>query len=347
MSGLGGRWRRGLAAAALAALTVLSSALPAMADGLPSVPFGLSPYGGSAPYFTLNVAPGHSVTTSALLSNPSNTTEKLIISRSTGVTAGNGGTAFRQAFGRCSGVGCWITDLSPTVTLLPGTGERVQFTVTVPRGTKPGQYLAGVTAEEAAKPKPVKVRANGKANGRVIILDQVTVAVAVTVGMASKLTTRLEIPGVSAIAIGSMIRLNIDLANAGQTFAHGNGTATCGATGQRRTYKFYASTVLPKERAVIAANLLGLAALGTTVPCTVRIGYADHQTAIWSGMVTMPAAATSRVVHTGLGAYSSIPAGGIPPWATALIVIGVLLLAAAVVLLVRVRGRGPTSSNTE
>ena len=347
MSGLGRRWRRGLAAAALVALTVLSSAPPAMADGLPTVPFGLSPYGGSAPYFTLNVAPGHSVTTSALLSNPSNTTEKLIISRSTGVTAGNGGTSFSQAFGRCSGVGCWITDLSPTVTLLPGTGEKLQFTVTVPRGTAPGQYLAGVTAEAAAKPKPVKIRSNGKANGQVIILDQVTVAVAVTVGTASELTTRLEVPGVSATAIGSMIRLNIDLANAGQTFAHGTGTATCGAAGQRHTYKFYASTVLPKERAVIAANLPGLTASGTAVPCTVRINYADHLSATWSGMVTMPAASTSRVVHTGLGDYSTVPAGGIPPWATALIVIGVLLVAAAVVLIVRVRGRGPTSSNTE
>jgi hypothetical protein len=77
-----------------------------------------------------------------------------------------------------------------------------------------------------------------------------------------------------------------------------------------------------------------------TIPCSVSIGYASGLTARWSGPVTVPAAATSRVVHTGSGAYSVIPVGGVPAWATALIVIGVLLVAAVVVLIVRMRGRG-------
>lgn len=344
MSGIGRRWRQGLAACCLAAISVLSAAPPAVAGGAGSVPFGLSPYpngdGQTPAYFMLSVPAGHSVTASALISNPSHSAEKLILSRSTGVTAGNGGTSFSHAFGRCSGVGCWVTGLPATVTLPPGDGEKLDFTVTVPPGTPPGQYLAGLTAEAAAEPKPVRVRSEGKATGQVIILDQVTVGVAVTVGSLSELATRLEIPDAFTTVIGSIIRLNIDLANTGQTFAHGNGTASCGASRERRTYRFYASTVLPHERAVIAANLLGLKAMGTTVPCTVRISYSHGPTAVWSGLVTVPAASTSHVVRTGLGAYSVIPAGGIPAWATALIVIGILLLAAVVVLLVRVRAGG-------
>jgi hypothetical protein len=337
------RWR--LAAISLAAvLGVLSAAPTALASGPASEPFGLTPWpsaeGTVRPYFTLNVAAGESATASALVSNEGRTGERLLIGRSTGLTAANGGSSFGQAFKRCTGAGCWVTGLPATVTLPPGTGERLRFTVSVPRGTAPGQYLAGLTAQAAAKPKPVKLGSNGKATGQAIIIDQVTVGVAVTVGSLSALTTRLKIPSVSAIAIGSAVRLNIDLANTGQTFAHGTGRVSCTANRRRRSWPFYASTVLPGERAVIAANLPGLAATGMTIPCSVSIGYSSGLTARWSGPVTVPGASTSRVVHTGPGAYSTIPASGIPAWATALIVIGVLLIAAAVVLIVRVRGRG-------
>lgn len=339
------RWR--LATTACAAVAgVLSLSLPAAAAGGPgSETFGLGPLPSSdghvAPYFSLNVGPGHSVTTTALISNPGHATEKLDISRSTGATAANGGTTFNQAFTHCSGVGCWITNVPATVTLPPGTGEELRFTITVPQGTKPGQYLAGLTAEAAHKPKPVKLGSNGKATGQAIIIEQVTVGVAVTVGTLSDLTTRLQIPDVHAIVIGSMVRLNIELSNTGQTFAHGSGTVSCVVAGKDRAFPFYASTVLPGERALIAANLTGLRSPGMTVPCTVRLGYSRDLTAFWSGPVTMPAtSSTSRVVHIGPGAYAVVSPGGIPGWATALIVIGVLLLAAAVVLLVRVQRRG-------
>ena len=339
----GRRWR--LAATACAAVVCLMSlSLPAAAGGPANGTFGLSPMpnsdGQQAPYFALNVAPGHSATAIAIISNAGRTTEKLDISRSTGATAGNGGTTFYQAFAHCSGAGCWITGVPATVTLPPGMGEGLRFTITVPRGTKPGQYLAGLTAEAAAKPKPVKVGSHGHATSRAVIIDQVTVGVAVTVGTLADLTTRLQIPDVQATVIGSTIRLNIELADTGQTFARGSGTVSCVVAGKDRAFPVYASTVLPHDKALIAANLTGLTSQGMTVPCTVRLGYSRDLAARWSGSVTMPATtSTSRVVHTGLGSYAVVPPGGIPGWATALIVIGVLLLAAAVVLLVRMRGR--------
>lgn len=335
--------RRILAAAVgLALLSVLTSALPAAAGGGLNEPFGLIPIGGTgraASYFVLSVAPGQSVTASAFISNPGQAAKELKISRSTGATAANGGTTFTQAFGNCSGAGCWVTGLPAAVTLPPGTGERLQFRVSVPPGTAAGQYLAGVTAEVAGTPSPVKVRSNGKATGKVTIIEQVTVSVAVTVGPLSALTTRLTIPGVSATLIGPTIRLNIRLRNTGQTFAHGTGSGYCGAAGKRHLFSVYASTVLPHDQALIAANIPG-APEGATTQCTVRLDYGHGQVATWSGPVTVPDASTSRIVHTGPGAYSVVPASGIPAWATALIVIGVLLLAAAVVLLVRARGRG-------
>lgn len=274
------------AAAVLAMLSVLASARPAAAGSGLNEPVGLIPASGSkgnaGSYFVLSVAPGQSVTASAFMSNPGQATKQLKVSRSTGGTAANGGTTFTGAFQHCSGVGCWVTGLPGAVTLPPGTGERLQFRVSVPRGTAPGQYLAGITAEVAAAPSPAKVVSSGKSTGKVTIIEQVTVAVAVAVGPLSALTTRLTIPGVSATSIGPTLRLNIRLKNTGQTFARGTGNGYCVAAGQRHRFAVYAPTVLPHDQALIAANVPGVPG-GATMSCTVRLGYARGHIAAWSG----------------------------------------------------------------
>jgi hypothetical protein len=210
--------------------------------------------------------------------------------------------------------------------------------VRVPRGTDDGQYLAGITAELAKRPRPTKVGSNGKATARAVIIEQVTVAVAVTVGSPSRLTTRLRIGGVSGAAIGPTARLNIALDNTGQTFAHGAGKAICTSAGRRHSYAVVAATVLPHDHAVIAVNILGIPE-GHTVPCTVGIRYGNGLTAGWAGMVTVPAPPRTRIYHTGPGAYSVVPEGGIPAWAIALSFLGLLVLAALAVLLLRTRRR--------
>jgi len=55
----------------------------------------------------------------------------------------------------------------------------------------------------------------------------------------------------------------------------------------------------------------------------------------------MPAPPRVRIIHTGPGDYAVVPiAAGIPTWAIVLLVIGVLVLAALTVLLLRLRRRG-------
>lgn len=323
-----------VALAALAAVTPLLPAAAAPAGG--NGQFGLTPApdsaGRVAPYFMLTMAAGESATDTALLSNEGRTTEKLKLSRATGVTAGNGGSAFSQEFLRCAGTGCWVSGLAGEVTLPAGAAERLPFTVRVPAGTPPGQYLAGLTVEAATPPPSVQVGSNGRATARAVIIERVTVGVAVTVGVLSRMTTRLRIPAVSGQAIGPTARLNLKLANTGQTFAHGTGKASCTVTGTRHSFAFYASTVLPHDQAVIAVNAPGLPE-GVTMPCAVRLRYGNGLTASWAGPVTVPAPPRARVVHTGPGAYAVVPEGGIPAWAIALLVIGGLLLAALAGLL--------------
>jgi hypothetical protein len=332
------RWRLA-AAAGLAALAAAFPALPAGAIGTGGAePFGLNPApsssGRAESYFNLAAGAGQSAAATAILSNLGHKTEKLKLSRSLGVTAANGGVGYSLAPGPCTGPDCWLAAVSRTVTLAPGTRERIPFTVRVPAGTAHGQYLAGITAELAAKPKPVKVGQHGNASAKAIIVHQVTVGVAVTVGNLSQLRNRLEIPGVSGQAIGRMPRLNVGLRDTGQTFSGGTGTASCTAAGVRHSFRVATNTILPGDQAQIAVNAPSLQE-GTTVPCAVRIHYGKGQTVRWSGTVTLPKLAAARIVHTGPGAYSVIPQNGIPGWAIALIIVGGLAIAGVAVLLIR------------
>ena len=336
-------WWRPAAALALAALATATSVLPAAAVGAGgNGSFSLTPApdsdGQAPPYFTMTVAAGDSTSATVIVSNLGNEAEKLKLGLSAGVTATNGGSAFSPTFQSCTGAGCWVTGLPGTVTLPAGRGKRLQFTVHVPAGTTLGQYLAGLSAEPAERPQPVRVGSNGKSQAQAVVIEQVTVGVAVTVGSLPQLITRLQIPGVSATAIGKTARLNISLSNTGQTFAHGTGKASCTVAGKRRSWAVFAATVLPGDHAVIAVNAPGIPEV-PSVPCTVRLDYGNRLAASWSGSVAVPVPPRTRVIHTGPGAYAVIPANGVPVWAIAVIVIGVLALAAAAALLLQLRKR--------
>ncbi|MGD0245797.1 MAG: hypothetical protein ABSB59_36485 [Streptosporangiaceae bacterium] len=348
------RWGSLAGAAALAALVAVIPALPAAAaraDG--NGQFGITPApdsnGIAAPYFIMTVAPGRSAVGTAVISNLGTRTVTLKIGRSAGVTAGNGGSAFSPSFRGCSGPGCWVTGLPGTVTLPGGTSERRSFTVHVPARAAPGQYLAGITVESNARPRPVQIGSTATgAMARAIIIDQVTVGVAVTVGSLHRMTTRLRIPAVTGAVIGRLARVNILLRNTGQTFTGARGRASCTADGRRHAYTVVAGTILPHGQAAIPVNAPGLPK-ATAVPCTMVLGYGRGLTVRWAGTVTVPGAPSTRTYHTGLGAYTVVPSGSsVPPWAIALMIIGVLALVVMAVLLRRSRRRrGPETAGPE
>jgi hypothetical protein len=293
--------------------------------------FGLNPapgpQGQAASYFQLSIAPGQATTATIVVSNLGDKTQTLALGRALGITAGNGGIAYAPAGTRCSGPSCWVTGLPSRVTLPAGDRELLAFTVRVPPKTPPGQYLNGIAAESAAGLSPVKVGSNGRASAQAIIVDAVTVGVAITVGNPSTLLSRLSIHSVQGADEGQVARLNLSMYNTGRTFAGGAGQASCQAAGRRHSYRVYANIVLPGDHDVVAVNAPGLPE-GATVPCTIQIRYGRNQLLTWSGTVAIPSAiARERIIHTGPGAYSVLPsAGGIPVWAIVLIVLGGLIL---------------------
>jgi hypothetical protein len=319
----------------LALLAVMTALAPAAAaDVLATGPFSLTPSltppDEPRSYFQLEVAPGSSAWDTAIISNVGTTTDRLQITISRGVTAGNSGSAYEDMSGRCSGAGCWVSGLPATVTLAPGARRVLAFTIAVPRRTPPGQYLAGITAESATRPRPVRVGSNGPASAGVIIIDKATVGVAVTVGSLSRLRTAVVIPAVSAGWIGPTPRLYIPVRNTGQAFARATGQVSCQAGGRYRSWPVIMETVLPGGSAVLPVNAPGLAS--GQLPCTVRLRGSAGLVA-WSGTVSVPPRTVTRTYHVAHGVYASLSADGVPPWAIALLVIGALTLTSLLALL--------------
>jgi hypothetical protein len=353
LAGSAHRRRRGVSPGLAAVTAVVTAAVlgltglaPASASSTPGgVSFGLAPVptaaGQPRPYFNLTIAPGWSAQDVAVVSNDGTGTERLRVGTSRGLTAANSGSAFGGFSPTCAGVACWVTGLPATVTLAPGTGRGLGFRVAVPAGTRPGQYLAGITVAAAAPPRSVRIRSHGHVSVNVIVVDQVTIGVAITVGSLARLRTRLVVPAVTAGSFASLPRLYVHVRNTGQTFARASGTVSCRAGGQDRLFRVLIYTVLPGGEAVVPINAPGLGS--AALACTVSLRDNAGHTVSWSGTVDAIAPAPVKTIHTGPGAYATLPANSVPAWAIALMVLGGLILAAlaGVLVLYRRAGRRP------
>ena len=336
--------------AALTAIVLVTCApLPGAAAAVPTAAneFGAAPKPDAAlgprGYFTFTLQPGATAHDSVVVENGSDTPTALKISASKGATANGSGDAYVGAFAPCSGSACWISGLPATVTLGPHKSRAIPFTVNVPGGTALRQYLAGITVEPVKSSAPVSVGANKTAGARAVIIHQVNVGVAITVGTLSQLRSSVQIVGVTTATIGSTPRLLVEERNTGQTFMHSIGGAVCTADGRRREFRVISSTILPGEEAVLTVNALGLP-LGGSAHCVITAGAPGSASAVWKGNVTVPSVKPRKVIHTGPGAYSSLPSsGGTPNWAIALIAVGaavaLLLLALVGMLVFRHRHR--------
>lgn len=311
--------------------------------------FGVSPrpipHGAPRAYFSLSLAAGQSARDAVIVTNSSAVRETLKLSPSIGTTAPASGIAFRGYFKPCAGTGCWITGLPATLTLAPHAAKTVPFTVTVPAGSPHRQYLAGITVQPAGNPAPTTLGSRGATRVQAVIVHQVTVGVAVTVGKLASLATRIQVASVSSTAIGAMPRLLIHERNVGQTFVHATGEATCKVDVREARYAVGSDTVLPGEGAVLVVNAQGLPP-GKRISCTVRLEAEHGSSASRTESVAVPSIVPVKIVHTGPGVYSTLPKpAGTPTWVYALIgAVAVLVLALLAVLIVLLHHRRPAAA---
>jgi hypothetical protein len=302
-----------------------------------SSPFAMSPSFKKgqkiSSYFQLNMRAGQTKTEQVSLSDTGRNAELLKLGASFGVTAPNTGAAYKGAYAPCKQTACWIRDLPAEVQLRAGETKKVAFKVVVPSGTPNKQYLAGITAQPAHNGGSVVVGKKGSATARAIIINQITVGVAVTIGPLSSLRSALAIRGAHAVAIGKTPRLLVEVHNVGQRFTSATGSAVCTDQGHQHSYSVLANTILPGDSAVISVNALGLPALSKS-RCSITLPFGTSS-AHWVGTVKVPSLKVAKVVHNHKGQYTAVPDPSFPVWAVAVMAGGGgLLLALLITFLV-------------
>ncbi len=326
-------------AAALAASVTSGVAAPATGPTFGS--FGMTPAtaasGQPRSYFNFSVRPGQTVRDSVVVTNLSHNYERLQMTVAKGVTATNSGSAYENVNGRCVGPSCWVSGLPPTIVLAPKEQRLVGFAVSVPSFVGRGQYLTGITVLAAKNPKAVQVGKRGHSSAQAIVIDEVTVGVALTIGDLSKLTTRLRIGQVSTQWIGTMPRLNIPVANTGQTFVRATGKIRCLSGARTHSYGVTMETVLPEGGAALPVNAPGLQV--GSFACQVRLRTDTGSLVRWSGRVSLASTVATRTYHPAKGVYVSLPEPTTPAWAIALMVLGGLIFFTLLLMLIR-RRRG-------
>ena len=298
---------------------------------------------GARSYFSFDLQPGASAQDSIVVSNASQQRQTLKLGTSIGTTAQGSGDAYVGAFQPCRGAACWIYGLPATVTLAPDTQRTIPFTVVVPATAPRRQYLAGITVEPAKRPGPTSLGSHGGVGAQAVIIHQVNIGVALTVGSTASLVRRLEVTNVRATAIGGTGKLLIRERNTGEAFLHATGSAECIGGAFHRVYPVTSDTVLPGDSTVLAVNAAGLAP-GKSLRCTVQLDYGGGSAApaAWRGAVRLAADRPAKVVQTGPHSYAQVPKAGIPKWAIALIAAGSLVVLALLVVIVVLIRRRPS-----
>ncbi|AYG05112.1 WxL protein peptidoglycan domain-containing protein [Gryllotalpicola protaetiae] len=136
-----------LATAALtAAITLLvAPAADAAGDDVTwAVRTASNDYGAARTSFHYTVSPGGSLTDAITVANQGDEPLELGVYAADGFTTGAGQLDLLRADQRQHGVGAWAQASAQSVAVAPGATAEVPFTISVPKGSAPGDYAGGI-----------------------------------------------------------------------------------------------------------------------------------------------------------------------------------------------------------
>lgn len=208
--------------AVLVALACL--ALPAVAQAAAphAAVFGLRAVGNAKlGYFVYSIAPGAARTGSVIVSNVGNAPGTVRLYTADGTTGPTSGTVYKTDV-RPTQTGSWVQLSSTSLSLAPGAHRTVSFTVRVPSGQKPGQWVGGIVAETSQK--VARQKPGQKARVQIKIRDLTIIAVQVNVPGAAKVA--FAIGGVTTGGARGFQKLFVHLASNGNTLVKPHGSVT-------------------------------------------------------------------------------------------------------------------------
>jgi len=329
------RLARTVTALALGTLPLIAAGSAAAAPGEQPVRLSVKPVGTKGSYFNLTLKPGETRRLTVQLGNHSTTKVQARTYTAEAYTIINGGFGAKLAGETSGGTAKWVAYPSGVITLPARRSVQRSFTVTVPRGTKPGEYIAGVVIENAT---PVK----GK--GAIALNQVIRTAIAVAVRVPGPLKGKLAIGAASHKLAGANSVVNVAVRNTGNrllkplaSFAvkDSKGKTVTASTVQMDS--FYAGTATAVE--------LPLAAALNPGDYTVSLTLTDRKRRTSATAVDLPMRvekpAAAKDAHGAGGKLAGVlqdRAGGLPVGPIASGLVALLLVAAGVVVLRRRRG---------
>lgn len=138
-------------AALVALLSVLGLAAPAMAaDGDTwTIATASNDLGHGRQNYTYALDPGGELKDGLTIDNPGSTPLHLSVYAADAFTGDGGQLDLRTKDAEQKGLGAWIRPEQPDVTVQPGASAEVPFTLTVPEGAAPGDYMGGIVTTPA------------------------------------------------------------------------------------------------------------------------------------------------------------------------------------------------------
>ena len=202
-------------------LSTLFITLPVQSQALT---FGIAPENPEISYFEFSLNPGESVSDAVIAKNFSSDTLNLMVEPVDGKTATNGGISYD--FENTSGPSSWIHIATETRFEIRSFHiQKLPFTVTVPLGTPPGEYVAGfLTALVPTTPTPVP--ANQENNDNLSVNVVTRVAIAVIIHVPGEETCTMEMKSLDATVFGGKWRYAMVLTNTGNVHLKGSARIT-------------------------------------------------------------------------------------------------------------------------
>lgn len=192
------------------------------APGTPAVDAGpvfvIHPAGGvDGDYFTLEAEAGTTNELTVVLGNADEEPMDLRTYASDAVPATNGGFAIADETTQGTGTVTWLDYPAETFSFEPGTGIERRFTVNVPEGTPPGQYIAGLALQTA---DPIAVEGSDLFN------QIIRKAVAVFIIVPGPETPGYSLGTPELLNDGRVPQITIPVENSGNVLVKPRGTLT-------------------------------------------------------------------------------------------------------------------------
>ena len=332
---------RRFAALAAAALVLAPAATAATKGPVFGLRAGGNPKLG---YFVYTIAPGASRTGAIIVSNSGTAAGTVKLFTSDATTGHTTGTVYLTDQ-KASRAGSWVKLAQTQVTLAPGAHKSVPFTVKVPQGTKPGQWVGGIVAETSHRVAGTTT-SKSKASVQIRIRDLTIVAVQANVP-GQKLVS-FQIGDVKTGGQRGFQQLIVHFANTGNQLRKPTGRVIVrdskGAVVQ--TLPFTMDTFLPQtsiDYPILLKKALGPGtystdvSLDTTGPTGAKSHFSASPQLVVSNTDVKQVFTSAQPTQTPIGSSSSSSS---TPWLLIAVAVLVLVLVILLTLLLLRRRRG-------